>query len=209
MAETDQKPATATVAQTPLEAAAVDNEDTAEEDEAAELAAMLDEAANAYLDWQPQVDELEMLQQEREPDAIDLRPEILPASGLAARWIELCESMALTGITGNIVRNATLVAEEGDRWQLHLDPEHSALFTDIQRKRVNESLNQATGRVIELHVDLQPPEAETPALALARRRARQQADAVLSIEQDPLVQGLIRDFAAQIVPDSIRPLDPL
>lgn len=177
---------------------------------AAESAAENDEdMLDAYADWQPQADELASLQQQQDEDSLDLRPDIAPASGLAARWIEVCEHMALSGMTGNMVRNSTLVAEEADRWTVHLDPQHSALYSDNQRKRINDSLNQSLGRNIELHIEVQSPQAETPALHLARRRARQQADAVASIEQDARVQALITTFDAQVQADSIRPHNPL
>lgn len=163
----------------------------------------------AYADWQPASDELYQLQQEQDENDTDLKPDIPSATGLAARWIELCEQMGMTGMTGNIVRQTTLVTEDGDNWLLHLDPQHSALFNANQQKRINDRLNQTLGRSVQLQIEVQTPAAETPALALARRRARQQADAVLSIEQDPVIQTLMTDFGARILPDSIRPLDPL
>lgn len=169
----------------------------------------LQEQMAAYADWQPEPDELYELQQEQDENDTDLQPDIPSATGLAARWIELCEQMALTGMTGNIVRQTTLVTEDGDNWLLHLNPQHSALFNANQQKRINDSLNQVLGRTVQLHIEIQTPATETPALAMARRRARQQADAVLSIEQDPVIQTLTTEFGARILPDSIRPLDPL
>ena len=186
--------------------AAVSNasSDTDEDDELELQDAML-----AYADWQPASDELYQLQQEQDEHDTDLKPDIPSATGLAARWIELCEQMGMTGMTGNIVRQTTLVAEEGDQWLLHLDPQHSALFNASQQKRINESLNRTLGRSVQLQIEVQTPATETPALALARRRAKQQADAVLSIEQDPVIQTLMTEFGARIQPDSIRPLEPL
>ena len=160
-------------------------DDDSEDDLQAEQAAL-----DAYISWQPESDELESLQQQQDEDGTDLKPHIPVATGLAARWIELCEQMALTGMTGNMVRHSTLVEEKDDHWTLHLDPQHSALFSASQQKRINDSINQALGRSITLQIDVEAPVCETPALSLARRRARQQADAVASIEQDAAVQTL-------------------
>lgn len=179
-----------------------------DDDDDEELADLQNQMA-AYASWQPAADELHELQQEQEDGDVDLKPDIPAASGPAARWIELCERMALTGMTGNIIRQTTLVADDGDSWLLHLDPQHSALFNANQQKRINDSINQVLERSIELHIEIRTPQAETPALALARRRARQQADAVVSIEQDPLVQSLIKELDARVLPDSIRPLNPV
>lgn len=180
-----------------------------EDDEIQDDELEMQDAMLAYADWQPASDELYQLQQEQDEHETDLKPDIPSATGLAARWIELCEQMGMTGMTGNIVRQTTLVAEEGDQWLLHLDPQHSALFNASQQKRINESLNRTLGRSVQLQIEVQTPATETPALALARRRAKQQADAVLSIEQDPVIQTLMTEFGARIQPDSIRPLEPL
>ncbi|MBS7326561.1 MAG: DNA polymerase III subunit gamma/tau [Thiopseudomonas sp.] len=200
-------PAPAPAAEQPsaIAAAAADEQDTSEDELLAEQQALM----GSYNSWQPQADELASLQQQQDADSIDLKPHIPPASGLAARWIELCEQMALTGMTGNIVRNSTLVSEEGDHWCVHLDPQQSSLFTAAQQKRINDSVNQTLGREVQLQIEKVEPVSETPALNLARRRARQQADAVASIEQDAGVQSLMREFGAHVLPDSIRPHNPL
>ncbi len=188
----------------PAVIAVADDSDDEDELQTEQQAAM-----DEYADWQPRTDGLATLQQQQDEDSVDLKPHIPPASGLAARWIELCEQMALTGMTGNMVRNSTLVSDEGDQWCIHLDPQQSALFTPAQQKRINDSLNQALGREVQLQIEKIEPVSETPALNLARRRARQQADAVASIEQDAGVQTLIREFGARLLPDSIRPHTPL
>ena len=180
-------------------------EEPDEEDEEQALQADID----TYADWHPAAEELLALQQEQDEHSTDLRPDIPAASGLAARWIELCQQMALTGMTGNIVRHCTLVREEGEDWLLHLDPQHSALFNANQQKRINDSLNQVLERAVRLQVEVCAPETETPALALARRRARQQADAEASIDEDPAIRTLLQQFDARVLPDSIRPLDPI
>lgn len=180
-------------------------EEPDEEDEEQALQADIEN----YADWHPAAEELLALQQEQDEHSTDLRPDIPAASGLAARWIELCQQMALTGMTGNIVRHCTLVREEGEDWLLHLDPQHSALFNANQQKRINDSLNQVLERTVRLQVEVCAPETETPALALARRRARQQADAEASIDEDPAIRTLLQQFDARVLPDSIRPLDPI
>lgn len=166
-----------------------------------------DESPDTWAGWMPDAAELTALQQDQEQT--DLRPEIPPASGLAARWLDLCGQLGLSGMTGNIVRHCSLIEAEGERWLLYLDPQHSALFNAAQQKRINDSLNQILDQPVELEIRVQEPGQETPALAHARRKARQQADAEHSIEQDPVVQGLLSTFAARIVAGSIHPLEPV
>ncbi|SFP30718.1 DNA polymerase III subunit gamma/tau [Pseudomonas borbori] len=142
--------------------------------------------------------------QSAEPDPL---PAAKPATGLAAEWLELFPKLGLSGMTGSIGANCTLMAVEGDNWLLHLDPGHSALFNANQQRRLNDALNQYHGRELNLQIELCMPEQETPAQAAARKRANRQREAEESIHGDPLVQQMIEQFAAVIRADSIEPVD--
>ncbi|MCY1288410.1 DNA polymerase III tau subunit V interacting with alpha [compost metagenome] len=138
-------------------------------------------------------------------------PEVLPAAqpatGLAAEWLDLFPRLGLSGMTGNIGANCTLVAVEGDVWRLHLDPAQSALFNANQQRRLNDALNQYHGRSLKLEVEVRRPEQETPAQAAARKRAARQRQAEEAIASDPLVLKMIEMFGAQVRADTIEPLD--
>ncbi|MNC47339.1 DNA polymerase III subunits gamma and tau [compost metagenome] len=112
-------------------------------------------------------------------------------------------------MTGNIAANCTLIAADGDDWLLHLDPGQGALFNATQQRRLNEALNQHLGRTLNLRIELILPEQETPAQAAARKRAERQQDAVTSIEQDPLIQQMIKLFGAKVRQDTIEPVEAL
>jgi len=148
-------------------------------------------------------------------DAVDsdapIEPEVLPAAqpatGLAADWLELFPKLGLSGMTGSIGANCTLISADGDHWLLHLDPAHSALFNPTQQRRLNDALNQFHGRELKVQIELRKPEQETPAQAAARKRANRQREAEASIHQDPVIQQMIQQFAAVIRADSIEPLD--
>nr|WP_100547956.1 MULTISPECIES: DNA polymerase III subunit gamma/tau [unclassified Pseudomonas] len=134
-------------------------------------------------------------------------PAAKPATGLAAEWLSLFPQLGLSGMTGSIAANCTLIEANGDDWLLHLDPAHSALFNPTQQRRLNDALNQQQGRSIKLRIELCKPEQETPAQAAARRRADRQRSAEASIHGDPLVQQMIQQFAAKVRDDSIEPID--
>ncbi|RCL59102.1 MAG: DNA polymerase III subunit gamma/tau, partial [Pseudomonas sp.] len=130
-----------------------------------------------------------------------------PATGLAAEWLELYLKLGLSGLTGSIAANCTLISVEGDRWLMHLDPAQSALFNPTQQRRLNDALNQYHGRTLQLDIVLQKPEQETPAQAAQRRRAERQRAAEQSIHADPLVQQLMQQFAAVIREGTIEPVE--
>lgn len=159
---------------------------------------MADDSAYAYMDTLPDAPEV----------PVDIvAPAALPATGLAAQWLEMFAQLGLSGLTGSIAANCSLMAVEGDNWLLHLDPAQSALFNASQQRRINDALNQLQGRSINLDIQLCKPEQETPAQAAARQRGERQAQAEASIHADPLIQQMQQQFAAVIRPESIVPVD--
>ncbi|QJQ21681.1 DNA polymerase III subunit gamma/tau [Pseudomonas sp. SK] len=156
------------------------------------------------------LDELaEHVQEEAPKPVAEPLPAAKPATGLALQWLEMFPQLPVSGMTGNIAANCTLVAADGDDWLLHLDPGQGALFNATQQRRLNEALNQHLGRALNLRIELIQPEQETPAQAAARKRRERQHEAVVSIEQDPLIQQMIQLFGAKVRQDTIEPVEAL
>ncbi|MBP0940777.1 DNA polymerase III subunit gamma/tau [Pseudomonas alliivorans] len=162
----------------------------------------IDPASYAYLDE---------LAHESVGDAEPVEPEptpaAMPATGLALEWLEMFPGLPISGMTGSIAANCTLMGKEGDDWLLHLDPAHSALFNATQQRRLNDALNQLMGRTINLSIELIKPEQETPAQAASRLRAERQRQAEASIHADPFIQQMLQQFGAMIREDTIKPVD--
>ncbi len=168
-------------------------------------------AADAYFDSLPDYDE-----DDSEPAPVsgsaaqaqlDELSHIAPASGLAAEWLALCPNLGLSGLTLNIADNCTLVAREGARWSLQLDPAQSALYNETQRQRLADALGRHVGGSVDVQIEVCTPEQETPAKAKLRRRAQRQLDAEQEIAADPLVQQLVKEFAANVIDGSIEPIN--
>ncbi|WP_297832025.1 DNA polymerase III subunit gamma/tau [Pseudomonas sp.] len=134
-------------------------------------------------------------------------PALMPATGLALDWLNLFPKLPISGMTGSIAANCTLMAVDGDNWLLHLDPAHSALFNSTQQRRLNDALNQYHGRTLNLTIELIKPEQETPAQAGSRLRAERQSEAEASIHSDPFIQQMLQQFGAVIREDTIEPVD--
>ena len=139
-----------------------------------------------------------------EPEA---EPAAAPATGLALQWLELFPKLPISGMTGSIAANCTLISIEGDHWLLHLDPAHSALFNATQQRRLNDALNQYHGRTLTIAIELIKPEQETPAQAATRRRLNRQREAEDSIHADPLIQQMMQQFGAVVRHDTIEPVE--
>ena len=142
-----------------------------------------------------------------EPQSAEPMLAVQPATGLAAEWLDIYLKLGLGGLTGSIAANCTLISVDGDRWLMHLDPAQSALFNTTQHRRLNDALNQYHGRTLQLDIELQTPQQETPAQAAARRRGERQRAAEQSIQADPVVQQLMQQFAAVIRDGTIEPVE--
>ncbi|MCM2321083.1 MAG: DNA polymerase III subunit gamma/tau [Pseudomonas sp.] len=164
----------------------------------------IDVDAYAYLESMQPVDEYAA---PPAPPVEEPQPAAMPATGLAAEWLELFPKLGLAGMTASIAANCTLVAVEGDRWHLHLDPGQSALFNASQQRRLSDALSSYHGRALTLQIDIVRPEQETPAQAAARQRGERQREAEASIHADPLVRQMMDQFAAVIRDGTIVPLE--
>ncbi|RMQ41664.1 DNA polymerase III subunits gamma and tau [Pseudomonas cichorii] len=162
----------------------------------------IDPASYNYLDELAHESVADAEAPEPEPE-----PAAMPATGLALQWLEMFPQLPISGMTGSIAANCTLISAEGDSWLLHLDPAHSALFNSTQQRRLNDALNQFHGRTINLSIELIKPEQETPAQAASRLRAERQRQAEASIQADPYIQQMMQQFGAVIREDTIKPVD--
>ncbi|WP_213877659.1 DNA polymerase III subunit gamma/tau [Pseudomonas sp. dw_358] len=163
----------------------------------------LDAGSYSYLD--------ELASEASSPAAAppEVLPAAAPATGLALQWLELFPKLPISGMTGSIAANCTLMAMEGDHWLLHLDPAHSALFNATQQRRLNDALNQHFGRTLTIDIELVRPEQETPAQAAARLRAERQKGAEASIHADPFILQMMQQFGAVIRDDTIEPVEAM
>jgi DNA polymerase-3 subunit gamma/tau len=74
---------------------------------------------------------------------------------------------------------------------------------------MEEKLGLALGRAVKVRFEkgTAAQQRETPAEAAGRvRDARQQA-AERAMNEDPIVQALMRDFDARLIPESVKPLN--
>lgn len=128
------------------------------------------------------------------------------ASGLPD-WGELIERAALRGPLGQLAQNAALRERDGQTLVLVLQAAHMHLAVEPMVGQMEDRIGQALGERIRLRFVTDASAAtHTPAARAAEARDMAQAQAEQSIEEDPLVQALKRDFGARVVPQTIKPL---
>ncbi|MEO6926635.1 MAG: DNA polymerase III subunit gamma/tau C-terminal domain-containing protein, partial [Rhodanobacter sp.] len=110
---------------------------------------------------------------------------------------------------GLLAQNAVLRERDGQTLVLALQPAHMSLAVEPMVSQMEERIGQALGERIRLRFvgHGQGVAPETPAARAAQARDAAQMAAEHSIDVDPLVQSMKREFGARVVPQSIKPFD--
>ena len=123
-------------------------------------------------------------------------------------WDSLIEQANLRGPLGQLAQNAVLRDREGHTLVLALQPMHMHLAVEPMVGQMEDRVGQALGERIKLRfVEERGAAGETPAARAAQARETAQSAAEQSIEEDPLVQSLKREFGARVVPQSVKPFE--
>ncbi|BFI96436.1 MAG: hypothetical protein RSP_19460 [Rhodanobacter sp.] len=128
------------------------------------------------------------------------------AGGLP-HWETLIEQAGLRGPFGVLAQNAVLRERDGNTLVLALQPAHMGMAVEPMLSQMEERISAALGERIRLRfipMD-QSTAAATPAARATQARDAAQAAAEQSIEDDPFVQSMKRDFGARVVPQSVKP----
>ena len=143
------------------------------------------------------------------PPAAAVAPIAIDEQGLP-HWESLIERANLRGPFGLLAQNALLRQRDGNTLVLALQPAHMSLAVEPMVSQMEERIGQALGERIRLRFVGIAASAttETPAARAAQARDVAQSAAEESIEGDPLVQSLKREFGARVVPQSVKPLNP-
>jgi DNA polymerase-3 subunit gamma/tau len=115
---------------------------------------------------------------------------------------ELVAREAVTALVRELALQSQLVARDEGHWMLRVERE--SLNQPASRDRLQAALRSA-GHDVQLAVEVgavvDSPARRNAAAAHARQKAAEEI-----ILKDPLVQDLMRDFGAKIVPGSIKPV---
>ncbi|GLQ86986.1 DNA polymerase III subunit gamma/tau [Dyella flagellata] len=123
-------------------------------------------------------------------------------------WEALIQRADLRGPIGQLAQNSALRGREGQTLVLALQPTHMHLAVEPIIGQIADRLSEVMGEPIRLRfVEDSQGAAHTPAARAAEARSVAQSAAEASIEGDPLVQALKREFGARVVPQSIKPIE--
>jgi DNA polymerase-3 subunit gamma/tau len=113
----------------------------------------------------------------------------------------------MRGPLRELALNSVPIALEGERLRLGLKASHEHFRSDSLMRQLAEALAPAFGRV-RIHYEAVAAGAESAADRARQQQGARQQQAEAAIASDPLVQNLISQFDARLVPNSTRPRNP-
>jgi DNA polymerase-3 subunit gamma/tau len=120
-------------------------------------------------------------------------------------WLEVVQGLmaqeAITALVRELALQSQLLARDADHWQLRVERE--TLNHPASRERLQTALQAAGHGDVKLGIEIGPV-TDSPARRLAVKAAEKMVAAQALIQNDPLVQAMVRDFGAKIVPGSIQ-----
>ena len=115
---------------------------------------------------------------------------------------QLLQNDSIVALARQLALQAQLIARDGELWTLRV--ESSSVNQAGARERLRAAL-EAAGHARQLQVE-QGVVTDSPARRLAVENLARQQIAQDIVKSNPLVQTLMRDFGAKIVPGSIKPI---
>jgi DNA polymerase-3 subunit gamma/tau len=146
--------------------------------------------------------------QRPQPGAPSAAPVPLVPVPLGEAWSQTVNQMvaaeAVAALTRELGLQSELRSQDQGLWTLRVERE--SLNQAAAREKLQAALQTHVGdAALKLAVEVGPV-TDTPARRNAAALAERQRAAEEMIQSDPLVQDLMRDWGARIVPGSIRPL---
>jgi len=122
-------------------------------------------------------------------------------------WVSLLKQLDLSGQARELARNVQLKFRSDDRWDFIIAPSLRYLGSDNCLNRLGQAISDRVGHAVNVRIlDEEHTELETAA-ALEEQKVRQtMSEAEKAINDDPTVKSLKEQMGAQLVEDSIQPL---
>ena len=122
-------------------------------------------------------------------------------------WAGLVESLNLRGMVKQLAVNCILREKSSSEVILTLSKENEQLLNPALLKKLEEALCTCLQQKLKLSIELGAQQVESPARTTARNDAERQQSAEESIDQDPMVLALKENFNAEVVPNSVKPVN--
>ena len=126
---------------------------------------------------------------------------------VAGNWPEIVSAMNLRGAVRQLANNCVMLARDGSRIALQLDPAGESMLTGQLKDRLRKALSDYFDADISIDIAIERPKQETPNMALSRKADEKLRAARESLDEDPNIVALKETFDATIQEESVRPVD--
>ena len=141
------------------------------------------------------------------PNPVAVKPDAAVSASvqvvLPEPWAAFSAKLPLTGMAQQLARQSECVSIKGRAILLRVS--NKALSEGVHAERLRVVLKEFFGQDVQVAFEVGAVQGESAhALDQAEQETRQ-LDAEASVQVDPFVQALVKDFGAQVVPGSVRP----
>lgn len=126
------------------------------------------------------------------------------SSSFDGNWRRLVDQLKL-GLARALAQNCELLSHDAHNFHLSVPEAHKHLLGESYQEKLRAALSQHFGTKIKLHFTVGGT-GNTPAAQINQEKAHIQSAAESAIREDDFVQALVKDFGAQIIPSSIKPI---
>lgn len=119
-------------------------------------------------------------------------------------WVALVASLPATGVASELARQSEWVGVKDN--EIHLRVGIRMFADSAGQARLCTLLSEHFGTVVRLKVEYGQTGDDTAHAVEQAELAARQRDAEAAVDVDPLVQALVTNFGARVIPGSVRPL---
>ena len=121
-------------------------------------------------------------------------------------WRRMLAQLELNGPVRELARNITLESCSDDEWRFLIPDEVEHLGTQTLVQQLQSALSSQVGHAVNLALHTATGPVITPAAISRQAEIRRISEAEKAIQDDPTVRALKERFDAQIMEDSIQPI---
>jgi DNA polymerase-3 subunit gamma/tau len=122
-------------------------------------------------------------------------------------WVDLLDQLDLSGQVRELARNVQLKTRSDDRWEFVIAPALRHLGSASCVSRLSEAISDRMGHPVRVRITDQEDSDLLTAAALEQQQSHHnRSEAEKAIRDDPTVRALQDQMGAQLIDDSIQPL---
>ena len=127
---------------------------------------------------------------------------------LTGSWEKIASQLALSGMAKQLAFHSNLELLAPEHYCLYIDKAHEQLCTDRTKNRLLEALQEFVGSSIKIDFKIVDDLVATPAAKQKQLEEQCQHAAETAIEADETIGLLRTHFGAEIIPGSIKSIQP-